>query len=146
VTFERMPRIIAVAEALSVTVVLGSTLVLVKLVLNTLGPLSITAFRYSLAFVSLIPFVVVRGGLGHYPRPLWRRFILLGVSFYVIGNGALYVGLKFIPATTASLPLSLVPLLVMLAGILFLGEIPGRTQYAGLAVVVIGSVVFFLPA
>jgi drug/metabolite transporter (DMT)-like permease len=133
----------AVAEALGVTVLLGSTLVLVKLALNDLGPLSITALRYSLAFGSLIPFLVLRGGLGRYPRPLWTRFVLLGISFYVIANSALYFGLEFIPATTASLLLSFVPLLVMLAGILFLGEVPARIQYAGLAVVVIGSVLFF---
>jgi drug/metabolite transporter (DMT)-like permease len=140
-----MHRFIAVAEALGVTVLLGSTLALVKLALNHLGPLSITAFRYSLAFMLLIPFLLLRDGLGHYPRPLWRRFILLGISFYVVGNGALYVGLEFISATTASLLLSLVPLLVMLAGIWVLREFPARAQYAGLAVVVIGSVIYFSP-
>jgi drug/metabolite transporter (DMT)-like permease len=144
-TLDRMSRIIAIAEALGVTVILGSTLVLVKLALNDLGPLSIMAFRYSLAFVSLVPFLLLRGGLGQYPYPLWIRFILLGVSFYIIGNGALYVGLKFIPATTASLLLSFVPLLVVLAGVFLLREIPTQTQFAGLAVVLIGSAVFFSP-
>jgi probable blue pigment (indigoidine) exporter len=140
-----MPRIIAIAEALAVTAILGSTLVLVKLVLDDLGPLTITAFRYSLAFVLLLPFLLLRGGLGQYPYPLWIRFVLLGVSFYVVGNGALYVGLKFIPATTGSLLLSFVPLLVMLAGVFLLREIPTPVQFAGLAVVLVGSVVFFSP-
>lgn len=140
-----MPRIIAIAEALGVTVILGSTLVLVKLVLNDLGPLTITAFRYSLAFVLLVPFLLLRGGLGQYPYALWIRFILLGVSFYVVGNGALYLGLEFIPATTGSLLLSFVPLLVMLAGVFLLREIPTQMQFAGLAVVLIGSAVFFSP-
>jgi probable blue pigment (indigoidine) exporter len=144
-TSNRIPRIIAVAEALGVTVILGSTLVLAKLALNDLGPLTITAFRYSLAFMLLVPFLLLRGGLGHYPYPLWMRFILLGASFYVVGNGALYLGLKFIPATTGSLLLSFVPLLVMFAGGFLLREIPTQTQFAGLAVVVIGSVVFFSP-
>lgn len=140
-----MPRIIAISEALGVTIILGSTLVLVKLVLNNLGPLTITAFRYSLAFMLLIPFLLLRGGLGRYPYSLWMRFILLGVSFYVIGNGALYLGLKFIPATTGSLLMSSVPLIVMLAGVFFLRETPTQVQFAGLAVVVLGSAVFFSP-
>jgi probable blue pigment (indigoidine) exporter len=144
-TSTRIPRTIAIAEALGVTVILGSSLVLVKLVLNDVGPLSILAFRDSLAFVLLLPFLLFWGGLGQYPYPLWICFILLGVSFYVVGNGALYVGLKFIPAITTSLLLSFVSLLVMLAGVFLLREIPTQTQFAGLAVVLIGSAVFFSP-
>lgn len=141
----RTPQIIAIAEALGATVVLGSTLVLVKLVLDDIGPLTITAVRYSLAFLLLIPLLVLRDGLGQYPSRLWMRFILLGISFYVVGNGALYIGLKFIPATTASLVLSFVPLLVMLGGVILLREIPAPMQFAGLASVLVGSVAFFSP-
>ena len=142
---DRMTRFIAIVEAFFVTIILGSTLVLVKLVLRDIGPLSITALRYSLAFVLLFPFLLVRKGLGRYSRQLWWRFILLGVSFYVIGNGALYIGLKFIPATTGSLLLNFVPLLVMTSGLFFLREIPTRVQLVGLTVAVIGSGIFFSP-
>jgi drug/metabolite transporter (DMT)-like permease len=140
-----MSRIIAILEALAVTVILGSTLVLVKLTLDDLGPLTITAVRYSLAFLLLLPFLLVQGDLGHYSASLWVHFILLGVSFYVLGNGALYVGLQFIPATTGSLLLSFVPLIVMLSGIFLLREIPTRRQLAGLVAVLGGAVLFFSP-
>ena len=116
-----------------------------KYVLDDLGPLTITAFRYSLAFILFLPFLLVRKGFGKYPPQLWGRFLLLGVSFYVVGNGALYLGLKFIPATTGSLLLSFVPLLVMLAGILILHEIPTRMQFIGLVIVLTGGGVFFSP-
>ena len=145
ITSAKMPRLIAILEALAVTVILGSTLVLVKLALNDLGPLTITAIRYSLAFLLLLPFLLVQGNLGHYSASLWVRFILLGVSFYVLGNGALYVGLQFIPATTGSLLLSFVPLIVMLAGIFLLREIPTRRQLLGLAAVLGGSALFLSP-
>jgi drug/metabolite transporter (DMT)-like permease len=141
----RMPRLIAILEALAVTVILGSTLVLVKLVLNDLGPLTITAVRYSLAFLLLLPFLLIQGDLGHYSASLWVRFVLLGLSFYVLGNGALYVGLQFIPATTGSLLLSFVPLIVMLAGVFLLREIPSCRQMLGLAAVLGGSALFFSP-
>jgi drug/metabolite transporter (DMT)-like permease len=140
-----MSRIIAMTEALGVTVILGSTLPLAKMVLNDLGPLTITAFRYSLASVLLVPFVLLRGGWGEYPYPLWMRFILLGISFYVVGNGALYVELQFIPATTGSLLLSFVPLVVMLVGVLILREIPTQIQVGGLAVILVGTMLFFVP-
>jgi drug/metabolite transporter (DMT)-like permease len=140
-----MPRLIAILEALVVTVILGSTLVLVKLALNDLGPLTITAVRYSLAFLLLLPFLLIQGDLGHYSASLWVRFVLLGLSFYVLGNGALYVGLQFIPATTGSLLLSFVPLIVMLAGVFLLREIPTRRQVLGLVAVLGGSALFFSP-
>jgi drug/metabolite transporter (DMT)-like permease len=143
ITSAKLPRLIAILQALIATVILGSTLVLVKLALNDLGPLTITAVRYSLAFLVLLPFLLARGGLGHYPAWLWKRFILLGLSFYVIGNGALYVGLQFIPATTGSLLLSFVPLIVMLSGVFLLHEIPTRRQWVGLAFVLSGSALFF---
>ena len=142
---DRMTRFIAIVEAFFVTIILGSTLVLVKLVLRDIGPLSITALRYSLAFVLLFPFLLVRKGFGKYSKRLWGRFILLGISIYVIGNGALYIGLKFIPATTGSLLLNFVPLLVMISGFFFLREIPTKVQLVGLAVAIIGSGIFFSP-
>jgi drug/metabolite transporter (DMT)-like permease len=142
---DRMTRFIAIVEAFFVTIILGSTLVLVKLVLRDIGPLGITALRYSLAFVLLFPFLLVRKGFGKYSKRLWGRFILLGISFYVIGNGALYIGLKFIPATTGSLLLNFVPLLVMISGFFFLREIPTKVQLVGLAVAIIGSGIFFSP-
>ena len=142
---DQKDRFIAVIEAFVVTIVLGSTLVLVKLVLRDIGPLSITALRYSLAFVLLSPLFLIRKGLGKYSKQLWGRFILLGISFYVIGNGALYIGLKFIPATTGSLLLNFVPLIVMVSGAFFLHEMPTKGQLVGLAVAIIGSGVFFSP-
>jgi probable blue pigment (indigoidine) exporter len=142
---DHMARVIAIVEAFFVTIVLGSTLVLVKLLLRDIGPLSITAMRYSVAFVLLSPFLLIRKGLGNYSKALWGRFILLGVSFYVVGNGALYVGLKFIPATTGSLLLNFVPLLVMISGVFLLHEMPTKVQLVGLAAAMIGSGVFFSP-
>jgi drug/metabolite transporter (DMT)-like permease len=138
-------RVIAIAEALCAAVILGSTLVLSKIALNDLGPLTLTALRYTLAFILLVPFLLLRGGMCKLPNPLWKRFILLGVSFYVVGNGALYLGLRVIPATTASLLLSFVPLIVLIIGIFFLREIPTRTQWFGTIILLVGALVFFTP-
>jgi drug/metabolite transporter (DMT)-like permease len=128
-----------------VTLILGSTLPVVKVALHYLGPLTITSLRYSLAFLLLFPFMVHRGIVRHLPFRLWIRLFCLGLGFYVIGNGALFWGLKYIPATTGSLLLSLVPLLVLAAGILWLKEVPTRWQLAGVVAGLAGSVLFFSP-
>lgn len=136
----------SLAEGVLVTLILGSTLVIAKRALGGVGPLTLAALRYLLAFLLLLPFVA-RGGAGprRWPPALWGRFALIGLSFYVVGNGGLFLGLKYLPATTAALLLSLVPLLVLIAGVLWLREMPTRTQIAGLVVCLTGGALFFAP-
>jgi drug/metabolite transporter (DMT)-like permease len=93
---ERKARYIAMAEGVVVTLILGSTLPVVKMALDYLGPLTITSLRYSLAFLLLFPFMARRGLVRHWPFRLWIRLFCLSLGFYVIGNGALFWGLKYI--------------------------------------------------
>jgi probable blue pigment (indigoidine) exporter len=140
------PRFLALIEGMVVTLILGSTLVIAKRALGNLGPLTLAALRYLLAFLFLVPFMARGGaGQGQWSPALWRRFALIGASFYVVGNGGLFLGLKYLPATTAALLLSLVPLLVLLAGILWLHETPTRVQIVGLIVCLGGGALFFAP-
>jgi drug/metabolite transporter (DMT)-like permease len=138
-------RLIAVAEAILFTLIAGTTLVIGKMALHHLGPFTLTGLRYFLAFLILLPFALHGHRLKGLSRQLWLRFFLIGLSFYAVGNGALFWGLQYIPATTASLVLNLIPLLVLLAGILWLREIPTRWQVAGMIVAILGGVLFFSP-
>lgn len=139
------PRAIALGEGVIVTLLLGSTLVVAKGALHYLGPLTLAALRYALAFLLLLPFLTrSRAGARRSGR-LWGQFIAIGVSFYVVGNGALFLGLKYLPATMASLLLSLVPVLVLFAGSVWLHERPTRVQIVGVVVGLIGSALFFAP-
>jgi len=142
---EKTARYVAIAEGVLVTLILGSTLVFVKMALDYLGPLTITGLRYCLAFLLLLPFLPRHGVVTRWPSRLWIRLLFIGLGFYVIGNGALFWGLKYIPATTGSLLLSLIPLLVLFAGILWLKELPTRLQTVGVVVGLAGSVLFFSP-
>jgi len=76
-------------------------------------------------------------------KSIWIRLILIGVSSYSIANGALFWGLKFVPATTGSFMLSLVPILVLAGGALFLQEKPTRWQVFGVIISFLGSGLFF---
>lgn len=140
---EKASRLLAIGEGLLVTLILGSSLVFVKIALVSAGPLTIVALRYLLAFLLLLPFMLRHEGLKHWSSSLWLRFFFIGVSFYVIGNGALFWGLKYIPATTGSLLLSLIPLLVLCTSILWLKEVPARWQLAGVLIGLTGSALFF---
>jgi drug/metabolite transporter (DMT)-like permease len=141
----RSSRLIAVSECVVFSLIAGSTLVLAKMALAYLGPLTMTALRYFLAFVLLFPSMLYHNRLSNLSLFLWLRFFLIGLSLYVVGNGGLYWGLRYVQATTASLLLSFIPLLVLIAGILWLNEIPTRMQVVGVAVAVIGGILFFSP-
>ena len=138
-------RLLAIAETLLLALILGSTLVVSRLALNFLGPLTLTAFRYFFAFLVLLPFIPHENLLRHWTPRTWLLLLLIGVSFYVLGNGALIVGLRFLSATTDALLLNLVPLLVLVAGVIWLKEMPTRLQLLGVVIGVLGGVLFFSP-
>ena len=137
-------RLIALAESVLVTLIWSSTFVVVKLGLETLGPLTFAGLRYLLGAIVLLPFLIKRRSLKvSFSREIWLRLILIGVSAYTIGNGALFWGLKYLPATTGSFLLSLIPLLVLGGGALLLKEIPTRWQIFGVILSLFGSGLFF---
>ncbi len=136
-------KVTAILVALIVTVIWSSTFVIVKFALESLGPLTIAGMRYTLGALVLFPFLVLRKEKKPISRDLWLRLTLIGISSYTIGNGALFWGLKYIPATTGSFLMGLIPLLVMIGGAVFLRELPARWQIVGVFVSLAGSGIFF---
>lgn len=130
-------------EAAVLPLILGSTVVLAKLALAHLGPLTLAASRYALAALILLPFAARQRDADQWSRGVWIRFTAMGISFYVIANGSLFLGLKLIPATTAALLLSLVPLLVLFMSVLWLREVPSFLQALAVVICIGGSVLFF---
>jgi len=139
----KLARYIALAEGVLVTLISGSTLVFVKMALGYLGPLTIAGLRYLLAFLLLLPLMLRARVVRRWPFSVWIRLFAIGLCFYVVGNGALAWGLKYIPATTGSLLLSLIPLLVLFAGLVWLQEVPSWSQMVGVVVGLAGSALFF---
>jgi len=137
-------RLIAIGESLLVALIWSSTFVIVKFGLETLGPLTIAGLRYFLGAGVLLPFLIKRQSFKTtISKELWLRLILIGVSAYTIGNGALFWGLKYVPATTGSFLFSLIPLFALAGGALLLREIPTRWQIFGVLLSLFGSVLFF---
>jgi drug/metabolite transporter (DMT)-like permease len=141
---EKRGRIIAIGESFLVTLIWSSSFVIVKIGLESLGPLTIAGLRYFLGAIILLPFLIKRKPLiGSISKNQWLHLILIGISAYTVGNGAMFWGLKYIPATTGSLLMGLIPLLVLIGGALFLKEIPTRWQVFGVILSLSGSVLFF---
>jgi drug/metabolite transporter (DMT)-like permease len=137
-------RRLAVIEAVLVTAIWSSSFVIVKLGLEELGPLTIAGSRYFLGSLVLLPFFLLkRGPRKPISKNLWLRLALLGISSHTIGNGALFWGLKYIPATTGSLLMNLIPLLVLAGSVVWLKENPNRWQLLGVLVSLGGGALFF---
>jgi drug/metabolite transporter (DMT)-like permease len=139
-------RVSALSAGVLLVLVLGSTLVVAKGALRHVGPLTLAALRYGLAALILLP-LAVRQEARRWPWPprVWLRLAAIGLGFYALGNGALFVGLQYVSAATAALLLGLVPLVVLLGGVIWLREAPTRVQLVGIGVALVGTLLFFAP-
>ena len=137
-------RTLPIGEGLLVAAIWGSSFIGVKAALAHAGPLTVAAVRYAMAGLLLLPWLV-RGKqrFASPPAGVWIRLAIIGLAQYAIGNGALFIALQHVTATAASIAISLVPIPVCLLEILYLREKPSRLHLAGIAVAVIGSLVFF---
>jgi drug/metabolite transporter (DMT)-like permease len=133
---------LALVEAIVVNFIWASSFIVVKIALKDLGPLTIAGFRYFLAFLLLLPFML-RNGKISISRGMWGRLFLIGICAYTIGNGAMFWSLRYLPATTVSFMLGMIVLMVLFAGIFWLREIPSRLQTIGIVITISGTVMFF---
>jgi drug/metabolite transporter (DMT)-like permease len=134
---------LALVEAVFVNIIWASSFIFVKLLLKNLGPLTIGGLRYFIGFLVLLPFMLRKGRLDSLPRRMWLRLLLIGLSAYTIGNGAMFWSLKYLPATTVSFMMSIITLLVLFGSILWLKEIPTWLQTVGILVTLGGTALFF---
>jgi len=139
-------HLLAIGEVLLAAAIWSSSFIGVKFVLPYTGAFTLAGLRYFIAFLILLPLLIRFGKSG---LPLsggqWRRFILMGVFQYTIGNGALFLALRTLSATTGSLILCLSPIPVLALSAFLLKERPTRLQLLGIVTAVGGSLVFFLP-
>jgi drug/metabolite transporter (DMT)-like permease len=144
-------RLSAILLAALVTCLWSTSWVLIKLGLRSdLPPITFAGLRYSLAFVCLAPFVVLRAGprrdLRGLDRRGWGRLALLGVITYTLTQTAQFIALSYLSAAMLSLLLNTTALFVAVSGIFLLREIPSPLQWAGILLAFLGIGVYFLPA
>jgi drug/metabolite transporter (DMT)-like permease len=143
-TAKQPGRTLAIVEVLVVMAIWGSSFILVKRGLDYFGPLTIAGLRYVSGCIFLLPFVLNSGFKTHsLPRRTWLKLFLLGLSAFAIGNGALFWGMQYTSATTASFMLNLTPLIVLFVSVPWLREAPTRLQVAGVLICIAGGWLYF---
>lgn len=143
------PRTKAIFQALLVTFLWSSSVILVKIGLHGIPAIMFAALRYGIAFLFLLPIVLrsadARRQMASLDRRSWLLFMLLGIVFYTVTQGAQFLSLVYLPAVTQSLFLNFTVLVTAILGITFLNERPRPTQWIGMGIFMVGVLVYFYP-
>jgi drug/metabolite transporter (DMT)-like permease len=131
-----------------VTFLWSTSWVLVKIGLEGIPAPFFAGLRYVLAFFCLLLFTLRSGNLarvGGLSPTAWVRLSVLGVLFYSVTQGAVYLSLTYLPAMTTSLLLSFTTIAVALLGVVLLREQPTAIQWCGVCLYLIGVSFYFYP-
>ena len=140
----RRDRLFAVLEALLVTFLWSSSYVLVKMGLQEIGPLTLVAYRYTVATLVLLFLALSRGHGALLKGPgVPMKLGLLGFLGYTVAQGLQVLGLFLLPAVSVTFLLNFTPITVLALGVAALNERPTRLQLAGIAMTVAGAALFF---
>ena len=143
-------RITAILQAIFVTILWASSWVLIKFGLrNNIPAITFAGLRYGLAWLYLMPFILLkrerRSALMQLSRSDWLRLAALGAIFYTLTQGSQFLGLAYLPAAMLNLLLNLTPVLVGIAGAIFLRANPTPSQWFGIGLTTVGVGFYFLP-
>ena len=137
----------AILQALLVTLLWSISFVLIKTSLQDIPPLIFAGLRYGLAVLFLLPGLFKRREqLKELSGRDWTHLVILGLVFYTITQGGQFLSLSHLPAITFSLILNFTTVVVALIGIIGLREYPSKLQWLGIAVFLVGVLVYFSTA
>ncbi len=138
----------AIIMAVAVTTIWSTSWILIKIGLKEIPALPFAAMRYFLAFLILLPWLA-RNPTRQTIRALaWRDWLVLtglAILTYSLNQGGLFVALSYLPNTTVSLLQNFSPVFIALLGSMILRETVNRKQYLGMAILLTGALIFFLP-
>lgn len=145
---QERPHLTAVLQALLVTFIWSMSWVLIKIGLADIPPLTFAGLRYFLGFLFLLP-LFLRSPAAKTVRQItprnWLFLVILGLVYYTISQGAMFVGLANLPAVTLNLMLGFSSPAVAFLGILLLHETLSGRQWLGVGVTITGAVIYFYP-
>lgn len=142
-------RITAILLNFFVVIIWSSSWVLIKIGLRDIPALTFAGLRYFLAFVFLLPFLFnrnIRHQIRNLSRNDWLLLLMMGVFSYFIAQGAQFLSLDHLPATTLSLILNMTSILVMVSAIFLIKEMPTWLQVFGVFLNLAGMLLFFYAA
>lgn len=127
------------AKLVAVAAIWGGTFIAGRVASLAMAAPTAALWRYLVASAALVAFVAWRErGLPRLTRDQWLGVTLLGASGVAAYNLFFMFGLERVPASRGSLIMALNPAVIMLGGVLFLGEPFTRARVAGIALALVG--------
>ena len=138
-------RSLGLTLAFTTLLLWGALPVVLKLLLQSLDPFTVTWYRFLLAGAMLAPVVHFRYGLA---SPFRIRGAALALAVVcVLGLGGNYLtylmGLSRISPGSAQIVMQFSPIIVLLGGLILFKESFSRLQWIGLGVLIVGMGLFF---
>ncbi|MCK5903465.1 MAG: DMT family transporter [Cocleimonas sp.] len=120
----------------------ASNFILGRAITGQIAPLTLSFWRWSLALVIILPFVIKP--LIQQREIIKRHFMVLvllaflGISTF---NTLAYIGLEYTTATNGTLLNSFIPIFILITSVLFFGEKINRAQIIGVLVSLFGVLI-----
>jgi drug/metabolite transporter (DMT)-like permease len=141
-------HLIAALQALFVVFLWATSWVLVKIGLQEIPPITFAGLRYFLAFLSLLilmNFNDTGSEISKLTKQAWVQFLILGVLFYAVTQGAIFIALAYLPAVTVNLLWSFSSVVVAIISTSWLSEKASLPQWGGILLTILGAAVYFTP-
>ncbi len=120
----------------------GSSFILIKRGLDAFSPLEVGALRLTIAFLTLLP-IAVKYFNKHY-RNNWKKYLLLGTVANLIPSSLFPLAETHLASSIAGILNSLTPIFTLIVGAIFFGTRIRKLQSIGLFVGLIGSVLLII--
>lgn len=136
-------RLRAYIELLITVIIWGVAASVIKFGLSELSPFTFLAYRYFITTIVLLPFFILVKGKGQILRYL-PMIILISLLGSTLNHALLFYGAKLSTSLDTSLITATAPILVIIAGAIFLKEHITHKEKVGIAVILLGTIAIIL--
>lgn len=133
----------ATLAALFTQIIFGFSFMFTKIALDYASPMTVIADRYIMAFVGLTAVMVFTRTKIKLNKNIWKP-VLMSVFQPVLYFLFESYGIKLTTSSFSSIMISLIPVVSMISGVIFLKEVPALMQYLFTALSVGGVVIMAL--
>ena len=130
----------ATIAALMAQVIFGFSFMFTKIALQYASPLTVIADRYIMAFIGLTVVMLITRTKIRFMKNMWKLIVMSifqPVLYFLFES----YGIQMTTSAFSSIMISLIPVMCMISGVLFLGEVPSPLQYVFTALSVLGVVI-----
>lgn len=125
----------------------GLAFPLIKITLNFVPPLVIGYFRYLIASLPFLIYILIKNKTSHIQDELrenWKVLLALGITMVTIPNITQNIGLMYTTSSIAALITTVAPVFTVIIAIIFLHESKTIQKFIGLSIALTASILMII--